>query len=46
MLCREGDFRFEPDISADKQTIRQTPEIIMLKGVLLETRLSFSSTPV
>jgi GGDEF domain-containing protein len=41
MLCREGDFRFEPDISADKQTIRQTPEILMLKGVLLRDKSQF-----
>ncbi len=41
MICRHGNFRFDPDIEAEKKTVRQKTDVLMLKGVLLRDKAQF-----
>jgi hypothetical protein len=40
-ICSEGQFRFEPDILADKKTIRQSTDVLLLKGALLRDKAQY-----
>jgi hypothetical protein len=41
LLANEGDFKFEPDILADKRTVREAADKIILKGALLRDKAVF-----
>ncbi|HEY9717762.1 MAG TPA: DUF4388 domain-containing protein [Trichormus sp.] len=41
MICRHGNFKFDPDIEAEKKTVRQKTDVLMLKGVLLRDKAQF-----